>query len=44
VNTNLDTDSSTGFTVGVKKVMSDLQSSFLATGWQNKSEKTREKV
>jgi hypothetical protein len=44
VNTNLDTDSSTGFTVGVKKVMSDLQSSFLATGWQNTSEKTREKV
>ena len=40
VNTNLDSDSSTGFTVGVKKVMSDLQSSFLATGWQNTSEKT----
>ena len=44
VNTNLDTDSSTGFTVGVKRVMSDLQSSFLATGWQNTSEKTSEKV
>ncbi len=44
VNTNLDTDPSTGFTVGVKKVMSDLQSSFLATGWQNTSEKTGEKV
>jgi UDP-glucose 4-epimerase len=34
VDTELDNKSTTGFSVGMKKVMTDLQSSFLASGWQ----------
>ncbi len=34
VDTELDNKSTTGFSVGMKKVMTDLQTSFLASGWQ----------
>jgi UDP-glucose 4-epimerase len=34
VDTELDNKSTTGFSVGMKKVMTDLQASFLASGWQ----------
>lgn len=34
VDTELDNDSTTGFSVGMKKVMADLQASFLVSGWQ----------
>jgi len=34
VDTELDNKSTTGFSVGMKKVMADLQTSFLANGWQ----------
>jgi UDP-glucose 4-epimerase len=34
VDTELDNNSTTGFSVGMKKVMTELQTSFLANGWQ----------
>jgi UDP-glucose 4-epimerase len=34
VDTGLDNKSTTGFSVGMKRVMTDLQTSFLASGWQ----------
>ncbi len=37
VDTSLDIDSATGFTVGMKRVMTDLQAAFLRTGWQKSS-------
>ncbi len=37
VDTELDNKSITGFSVGMKKVMTDLQASFLASGWQRSS-------
>ena len=37
VDTSLDIDSTTGFSVGMKRVMADLQAGFLRTGWQRSS-------
>jgi len=34
IKTSLDNESETGFTVGLKKVMADLQSAFMSNGWQ----------
>lgn len=37
VDTELDNTATTGFSVGIKKVMTDLQTSFLSSGWQRLS-------
>ncbi len=37
VDTSLDVYPTTGFTVGIKRVMADLQAAFLRTGWQRSS-------